>query len=183
MSLSFSNLIPVAYISFLPYSLSSNILSLILHHLLQGSEMERVKRAIGDLMHLRGTKDRAKNHRQGDLESQPLTISGPIIERRESSLRRSFGHSLLIPRREAKNNSAVGPMGLSPANDNRSPFKPIHPLQMCAPLVRSPAHSIILHDSKKKSDFCEPQNAKSGCLDTESSSHALSGSRSCPCPG
>lgn len=147
MPLSFSNLIPIAYISILPYSLSSNILSLILHHLLQGSEMARVKRANSDLMHLHGTKDRAKKHRQGDLESQPLTISEPIIESPESSLPRSFGHSLLIPRREGENNSAVGPMGLSPANDNRSPFKPIDPLQMCLPLVRSPAHSIILHDS------------------------------------
>lgn len=126
--------------------------------------MERVKRAISDLMHLRGTKDRAKKHRQGDLESQPLPISGPIIESPESSLPRSFGHSFLIPRREGKNNSAMGPMGLSPANDNRSPFKPIHPLQMCAPLVRSPTHSIILHDSKKKQTFASPRTPNPGVL-------------------
>lgn len=119
--------------------------------------MARVKRANSGLMHLRGIKYRAKKHRQGDLESQRLTISEPIIESPESSLPRSFGHSLWIPWREGENNSAVGPMGLSPANDNRSPFKPIHPLQMCAPLVRSPAHSIIIHDSKKSKLLRAPE--------------------------
>lgn len=129
---------PVTCISILPYSSSSNTLLLILHHLLQGSEMERVKRAISDLIHLRGTKNRAKNHRQGDLESQPLTISGPIIESPALSLPRPLEHSLLIPRREREYNAAVETVELAPANDNGSPFKPIHPLQMCAPLVRFP---------------------------------------------
>lgn len=103
--------------------------------------MERVKRAISDLVHMRGAKGRAKKHRQGDLESQPLKISGPIIESPASSLTRSFEHSLLIPKREREYNAAVGTMELAPSNDNQSPFRPIHPLQMCAPLVRSHAHS------------------------------------------
>lgn len=117
------------------------ILLLILHHLLLGSEMERVKRTISDLLHLHGARGRAKKHRQGDLESQPLKISGPIIESPAPSLSRSFEHGLLIPAREREYNAAVRTMELAPSNDNRSPFRPIHPLQMCAPLVRSHAHS------------------------------------------
>lgn len=162
--LSFSSPTPVTCISILPYSSSSSTLLLILHHLLQGSEMERVKRAISDLMHQRGTKNRAKKHRQGDLESQPLTISGPIIESTASSLQRPLEHSLLIPRREREYNTAVGTVELAPTNDNGSPFKPIHPLQMCAPLVRSHAHSTILHGSKKKQTFAGPRTPNPGVL-------------------
>lgn len=129
---------PIACISILPYASSSNALLLILHHLLLGTEMERVKRTISDLVHLHGARGRAKKHSQGDLESQPLKISGPIIESPAPSLSRSFEHGLLIPAREREYNAAVRTI---PSNDNRSPFRPINPLQMCAPLVRSHAHS------------------------------------------
>lgn len=135
--------------------------------------MERIKRVISDLVHLRGGKRRAENHRQGDLEPQPLTISGPIIESPESSPPRSFGHSLVIPGRERENHAAVRAMGLAPANNNGSPFKPIHPLRMCAPLVRSHAHSIILHDSKRKQTFASPRTPNPGVL-TPKPRHALS---------
>lgn len=135
--------------------------------------MERVKRAISDLVHLRGTKGRTKKHRQGDLESQPLRISGPIIESQASSVLRPFGHSLLIPGHEREYNAAVGTTELAPANDNASPFRPIHPLQMCAPLVRSHAHSTILHGSKNKQTFASPRTPNPGVL-TPNSRHSLS---------
>lgn len=138
--LSFYVLTPIACISILLYDSSLNTLLLILHHLLLGSEMERVKRAISDLVHPHGA-NRAKKHRQGNLESQPLKISGPILESPASSLSRSFEHGLLIPTRERENNAAARKMELAPSNDNRGPFRPIHPLEMCALLVSPHAHS------------------------------------------
>lgn len=136
--------------------------------------MERAKRAIGDLVHLQGPKGCAKEHRQGDLESQPLEISGPTIESPASSRSRLYEHSLLTPTREGENNAAVGTMELAPASDNRTPFRPIHPLQMCAPLVRSHAHSPNSSSVlKKKQTFASPRKPNPGVL-TPNPRHSLS---------
>lgn len=135
--------------------------------------MERVKRAISDRVHLHGTKGRAKKDRQDDQEAQSLEISGPIRESPASSRSISFEHSLLMLRRVRESNAAVGTMELAPANDKRSPFRPIHPLQMCAPLVRSLAHPPIYYGSKQKQTFASPSNPNPGVL-TPNPRHALS---------
>lgn len=135
--------------------------------------MERVKRVINDRVHLHGTKGRAKKHQQGDQDSQSLEISGPIIESLASSRSRSFEHSLLMPSREREFNAAVATMAQAPANDNRSPFRPINPLQMCAPFVRFRAHSPNHSGSKTKQTFASPRKPNPGVL-TPNPRHSLS---------
>lgn len=130
--------------------------------------MERAKWAISDLLFLQVPKDRVKRHEQSDQEPQPLNISGPIIESPASSRSRSFEYSLLVPKPEREDNAAVETvetMETPPAKDSNSPFRPITPLQMCAPLVRPHAHSP--HSSsvlKTKQTFASPRTPNPGIL-------------------
>lgn len=99
--------------------------------------MDRAKRAISDLVHLQVPMERVKRHQRSDQEHQPLNISRPIIESPASYRSRSFESSLLIPRPEAEINAAVRNVETAPANvTHSSPFRPMNPLQMSAPLVR-----------------------------------------------
>lgn len=134
--------------------------------------MEHVNRALSDQVHLHGTAGRAKKHQQGDQDSQSLEISGPIIEGPASSRSRSFEYSLLMPRRKRDSNLAVGTMEQAPANDNENSFRPINPLQMCAPFVRFHAHSPNHYGSKTKQTFASPRKPNPGVL-TPNPRHSL----------
>lgn len=137
--------------------------------------MERAKRAFSDLVHLQVPKDRVKSHQQSEQEPQPPNTPGPIMESPASSRSRSFEYSLLVPKPEGENNVAVETVETAPVKDTHSPFKPINPLQMCAPLVRPHTHSP--HPSyvlKSKQTFASPKTPNPGVL-TPNARHTLSG--------
>ena len=115
-----------------------------------------------------------KKNKLGNLEPQALGISGSINEIPASSHSRSFERGLLMVYPEEGKNAALEHMESVPANDNQSPFWPIHPLRMCAPLVRShvdfPNFSSVL---KKKQTFASPRKPNPGIL-TPNPRHSLS---------